>query len=248
MQKETKKIVSRLIISLLIIGLVILGGYFLLKALGFLDMTVDEVRDLVSSTGVIAPLVFVFISFLQVTFVPIPSAITIVAGNYLFGPWLAFFYSYIGIFIGSVFAFVLGRKIGRPFVNWIAGSSEKVDEWIGKLKGRENVLLFFMFLLPFFPDDILCSVAGILPISWFAFLFIQIVTRITSIGCTIIFMSGEIIPYHGWGLVVLGIVAVICIIAFILSMKYSEKINDFCVKISDKILKRDKTAKKEDKN
>ena len=240
MQKETKKIVSRLIISLLIIGLVILGGYFLLKALGFLDMTVEEVRDLVSSTGVIAPLVFVFISFLQVTFVPIPSAITIVAGNYLFGPWLAFLYSYIGIFIGSVFAFVLGRKIGRPFVNWIAGSSEKVDEWIGKLKGRENVLLFFMFLLPFFPDDILCAIAGAISVRWSTFMIMQIFTRATSILGTLFFMSGEIIPFHGWGIAVLAVVAVVFIVAFVLSLIYSEKINEFFGKVIDKIAGKNK--------
>ena len=152
--------------------------------------------------------------------------------------------------LGSIFAFWLGRAIGRPFINWVAGSPEKVDEWVEKLKGREKVLLFFMFLLPFFPDDILCSIAGILPIGWFGFIVMQLITRITSIGCTIIFMSGEFIPYHGWGLVVLGVIAVICITAFIYSMKYADKINEFCVKLADKVMGKNKeksiNEKKED--
>lgn len=240
MKEENKKILKRLILSAIAILAIVIAGYFALKALGFIDMTVDEVRELVESTGAIAPLVYIFVSFIQVTFIPIPAAVTIVAGNYLFGPWLAFLYSYIGMFIGSIVAFALGRLIGRPFINWVAGSADKVDEWIEKLKGRENVLLFFMFLLPFFPDDILCSVAGVLPIGWFGFIMMQLVTRTTSIGCTIIFMSGEIIPYHGWGLAVLGVIAVICIVAFILSMKYADKINEFCIKLSDRILKRKK--------
>lgn len=243
MKEENKQIIKKLIFSALVILLVVLVGYFLLKHFGIIGMTGEEVRDLVASTGAVAPLVYIFISFIQVTFIPIPAAVTIVAGNYLFGPWLAFLYSYIGMIIGSVVAFWLGRKIGRPFINWIAGSSEKADEWINKLKGREKVLLFFMFLLPFFPDDILCSIAGILPITWFAFMCMQFITRITSIGCTIIFMSGEFIPYHGWGLVALGVIAVICITAFIYSMKYADKINDFCVKIADKILGKNKKQK-----
>ncbi len=235
MTEENKKILKRLIISLLVIVAIVLVGYFTLKSLGFIDMTEEQVRDLVASTGAIAPLVYILVSFLQVTFVPIPAAITILAGNYLFGPWLAFLYSYIGMIIGSIVAFALGKCIGRPFINWVAGSSEKVDEWIDKLKGREKVLLFFMFLLPFFPDDILCSVAGILPISWFTFMVMQVITRFSSIGCTIFFMSGEIIPYEGWGLVVLGIIAIVCITAFVLSMKYADKINEFFVKICDKL-------------
>ena len=240
MKEENKKIIKKLVLSALVIIIAILIGYFVLKHFGLIGMTADEVREIVSSAGAVAPLMYILVSFVQVTIVPIPAAVTIIAGNYLFGPWLAFLYSYIGMLIGSIFAFWLGRVIGRPFVNWIAGSPEKVDEWIEKLKGREKVLLFFMFLLPFFPDDILCSVAGILPISWGVFMLMQIVTRTTSIGCTIIFMSGEFIPYEGWGLVILGIIAVICITAFALSMKYADKINDFFIKISDKITSKNK--------
>lgn len=250
MKQENKEIIKKIIISALVIVLIVLVGYFVLKHFGITDMSGEEVRDMVESTGAIAPLVYVLVSFVQVTLIPIPAAVTIVAGNYLFGPWLAFLYSYIGMMLGSIFAFWLGRAIGRPFINWVAGSPEKVDEWVEKLKGREKVLLFFMFLLPFFPDDILCSIAGILPIGWFGFIVMQLITRITSIGCTIIFMSGEFIPYHGWGLVVLGVIAVICITAFIYSMKYADKINEFCVKLADKVMGKNKekstNEKKED--
>ena len=250
MKQENKEIIKKIIISALVIVLIVLVGYFVLRHFGITDMTGEEVRDMVESTGAIAPLVYVLVSFVQVTLIPIPAAVTIVAGNYLFGPWLAFLYSYIGMMLGSIFAFWLGRAIGRPFINWVAGSPEKVDEWVEKLKGREKVLLFFMFLLPFFPDDILCSIAGILPIGWFGFIVMQLITRITSIGCTIIFMSGEFIPYHGWGLVVLGVIAVICITAFIYSMKYADKINEFCVKLADKVMGKNKeksiNEKKED--
>ena len=140
--------------------------------------------------------------------------------------------------LGAMFAFFLGKKIGRPFANWIVGSKEKVEEWLKRLKGKQNVVLFFMFFLPFFPDDILCTVAGLLPITYSGFFIMQAITRATSVGFTLLFMSGEIIPYEGWGIVVLVAITVICVVAFVLSMKYSEKINDFFVEKVNKILKK----------
>lgn len=242
--KENLKIIWRLLLSVVIVGAFIGLVYLIMYLLGVHDLTKEELREYIASFGAIAPIVYVIISFLQVTFIPIPSTVTILAGNYVFGPWVSFLCSYVGCVLGSIVAFGLGRLIGRPFVNWVAGSPEKVDGWLKKLKGREKILLFFMFLLPFFPDDILCSVAGILPISWFGFIIIQLFTRITSIACTLIFMSGEIIPYEGWGLVVIILGCVICVIAFFLSLKYSVEINNWFERVSNKLFKRKK--KKQD--
>lgn len=245
LSQENKTTVKRLILSALIIGVIIAVIYLILHLLGITRLTQEQLQEKIRSTGAIAPLVFILVSFLQVTFVPIPGAVTIIAGNYLFGTWLAFLYSYIGMLVGAMFAFFLGKLIGRPFANWIIGSKEKVDEWIKRLKGKQNVVLFFMFFLPFFPDDILCTVAGLLPITYLGFFIMQVITRATSVGFTLLFMSGEVIPYHGWGLVVLGVIAIICIGAFIVSMKYSEKINDFFVEFINKLFKKKRTKNDE---
>ena len=140
--------------------------------------------------------------------------------------------------IGSVVAWWLGRAIGRPYINWVAGGAVQADEWLKRLKGRETVFLFFAFLLPVFPDDLLCSVAGILPIRFSTFMIMQVITRFTSIGASLLFMSGEIIPFHGWGLVVLALVGVVCVIAFILGMKYADRLNKFFDGLIDKIMEK----------
>ena len=158
---QNKKMILKLIVSLFIIGGIIGIVFLILKLSGITNLTQEQLQSYIKSSGAIAPLIYVAISFLQVTFVPIPGAITIIAGSYVFGPWLAFLYSYVGMLLGAMFAFFLGRALGRPFVNWIVGDEKKVDEWILKLKGRQNVVLFFMFILPFFPADILCSIAGL---------------------------------------------------------------------------------------
>ncbi len=238
MKKENRELLGRLLISFLVIAALIGIPYLIFYLCGGAALTQEDIRQLVEKTGAIAPLVFIIITFMQVTLVPIPSTVTILAGNFIFGPLLSFIYSYIGLILGAMFAFWLGRKLGRPFIDWIAGDKKKVDELIKKLRGREIVVLFFMFFLPAFPDDLLCSVAGILPVSFGVFMLMQLTTRVTSVGATLIFMSGEIIPYEGWGLVVLGILAALIVAAFILGIRYAEKINAFLDNTIDRLFKR----------
>ncbi len=236
--KISKKTILRLLLSVLIMAAILGAFYLVAYLLGWTKFTQDELQAFLSSKGAVAPLIFIGISFLQVTFIPIPSAVTIIAGNYLFGFWQSFLYSYVGIITGSLFAFFLGKLLGRPFVNWACGSKEDADSYMKRLKGKETVVLFFMFLLPTFPDDALCALAGILPIGWAKFIFIQATTRVTSIFGTLIFMSGEIIPYNGWGIAIIVVVAVLSIIAFILCFKNAEKINQTFDKSMDKIIKK----------
>lgn len=243
--KTLKKLIPKLLISLAVIAVVIVGGYFLLKAFGLNELSKDQIQTFVESTGALAPITFIFVTFLQVTFIPIPSTVTILLGNYLFGPWLAYLYSFIGLLIGSILAFFLGRWIGKPYLTWLAGGKEELDGWFKRFHGREKVVLFFMFLFPFFPDDFLCSIAGALPITFAFFLFSQIVTRIIAIGGNLLFLSGEVIAYEGVGLVIVIALIAIGVTALILSLIYSEKLNGLFDKFIAKITRKRKVENEE---
>ncbi len=232
---DIKKMIVKLLIGLIALLLLFLVVFLILKHLGLTDLNQEQIQDIVQKAGIYGKIVFVAITFLQVTFIPIPSAVTILAGSYLYGFWSSFFLSFIGLFIGSMFAFFLGRVIGRRFVDWVTGSKEETDYYLSKLKGKETVLLFFMFLLPAFPDDALCAIAGITNIKKWVFTAMQIITRPISILGTLLFMSGIIIPYSGLGLVIIISIAILSIIAFIYVFKNSDKINDYLEKISLKI-------------
>lgn len=238
MKKSKKKIITKIVISLLCIIIFLFLAYLLFKKLGLIGLTKEQLQEKIASYGAWGPIAFIILSFLQVTFIPLPSAITIIAGNYLFGFFLSFLYSFIGIMLGAILAFFLGRKIGRPFINWIFGDQETVDYYLKKLHGKETIILFFMFLLPLFPDDALCAIAGILPIRFFIFFMMQFITRIISILATLIFMSGEIIPYHGYGIIILIIIGILAIIAFIVAYKNAERINDALITFTNKIYMR----------
>lgn len=162
--------------------------------------------------------------------------VSILAGTLLFEPWEAFLYSLIGMFLGGSVGFYLGRVLGKKFVYWVAGDKQKVDDYLEKIKGRETVLLFFMFLFPFFPDDLLCSVAGISKIKFSTFSIIQFVTRITSIGCTILVYGGSLIPLDSsWGIWVIAGLSILGIIAFIISYKLADQIQEWFVNLYNKI-------------
>ena len=91
-----------------------------------------------------------------------------------------------------------------------------------------------MFFCPFFPDDLLCTVAGLVKISRLEFLFMQLITRTTSIGSTLLFMSGEVIPYEGFGLVIIIVGAILFAAVSVLSLVYFERIDAFLCRIADK--------------
>lgn len=237
---DKKKTIKRAILSFLLIALIMGIIALVFKLLGVFDLTREQLQEKIARAGALGPLIFILLSFLQVTFIPLPSVVTILAGNYVFGFFMSYIYSLIGIMLGSIFAFFLGKKIGRPFVNWIFNDKETVDYYLNNLKGKEIVVLFFMFLLPFFPDDALCSIAGIMPISYPLFIAMQLITRSISILATLLFMSGDIIPYHGWGLVILIIIGIASIILFIIAYKNSEKINNALLKFSDRFIKKKK--------
>src|ERR1700704_5025270 len=66
--------------------------------------------------GVLAPVIFILLQALQVIISPIPGEATGILGGYLFGQWLGLFYSTIGLTLGSVVAFWIGRGLGAPYV------------------------------------------------------------------------------------------------------------------------------------
>ena len=224
--QRVRALVRLSLIGVLIIALLAIGSH-LLSIFGLDDLTQEEIRLLVDRFGVWAPLAFTLVTFLQVTFVPIPFVVSILAGNMLFGFWGAFFYSLIGSVAGSLFAYSLGKWIGRPFVNWAFGDEDVVNHYLMKTQGKEFVVFFFMFLLPFFPDDALCALAGITALNRKQFNFIQLVARPTTILGNLLIWTGSFVPYSGIGLVIMVVMILVAAVGFYFSFKYADVINRY---------------------
>ena len=98
-----------------------------------------------------------------------------------------------------------------------------------------------MQVFPFFPDDILCLVAGMTKMSFKFFFITMLIARPLAIIPTCYLGGGTIIPYSGWGLIVWGTLIVLMIALFVLSYKYQNKIEQFVINFSSKFSKKKET-------
>lgn len=215
-----------LVVTCLTITIVSL--YFL-KTTGFLDKvdSIEKFREYISSFGNQAVFWFTLIQFLQVVVLPIPAFITVGAGVLLFGPLKGAIFSCIGIILGSIVAFFIGRIFGFKVAKWLVGE-DSLNKGLNIIKGKDKIILTFMFLFPFFPDDILCFVAGITTLSPSFFIIMIIITRIISVFASSFSMNNNIIPYDTWWGILLWVIFILfTLLSMVLICKKGNKIQEF---------------------
>ena len=221
---KQKEVVYKSCITLYVLIVFFAVGFYVLLRTGFYEIIrdKDKFEEYLKKSGGFMTALFIILQFLQVVILPIPSTVTVVAGSALFGPLLGSIYSLIGIVVGSLVAFLIGRYAGYPVVAWLVGKST-LDKWLKKVKGRDKLFLSAMFLLPVFPDDVLCFVAGLSSMSLWMFLAVIIISRILAIFTTS--YSITLIPLNKpWGIAVWCVLFVLVVLLFIFLYKKSDKI------------------------
>ncbi len=131
-----------------------------------------QVAAFVNRFGPYGPLAFMVVQALQVVLAPIPGEATGILGGYLFGTGLGFLYSTVGLTLGSILAFGLGRWLGLPVVRRLV--SEKVYhkfDFVSRAGGE--LVTLACFLIPGFPKDYLCFLLGVSPMQFGMFLVIS---------------------------------------------------------------------------
>lgn len=222
-----KQALYRLILCTLIFLDVCGIVFFTICATGIITKinSIQGLRDYIAGFGNWAVVLFIVFCFLQVVVLPVPGSIAVAAGVALFGSLKCAIYSFIGIVAGSVVAFAIGRWIGYKAVKWIVGK-DTLDKWLKNLKGKDYLILSIMFLLPMFPDDVLCFIAGLSSMTWPYFLIMIVITRAISVFTTA--YSFGLIPFTTWwGILIWIIIAALVVLSFWLVCKYSDKIDSF---------------------
>lgn len=172
----------RIINTISIIGL----GLSIALTIYFINLGVfkdiNALRGLVGNSVILGPIIFMLLQILQVVIPIIPGGISSAAGVLIFGPYLGFVYNYVGISIGSVIIFLLGRRYGKPFILSMI-SDKTYDKYIGWLdnQSRFEKLFALAIFLPVAPDDALCLMAGLTNISVKKFTLIILLAKPLSI-------------------------------------------------------------------
>lgn len=229
-QVNKKRLTITIVILILFIGLII-GLYFGLGINKTLQDT-ESLKETINSYEGLGKLIYVLINFLQTTIIPITNIPTIMAGVYLFDPFVAATLATIGVLLGSIVSFYLGRILGRKTVEWIVGK-DNLDKYLAMAKGRENVVIFLILLLPGFPDDIICLIAGLTKMSWKFFIISILITR--TIPTYLTAFTSNLIPLDKlWGIAIWIAIYIVALLAGRYVLKYWDNIVKFFEKFKNK--------------
>ncbi|MBO0461318.1 MULTISPECIES: TVP38/TMEM64 family protein [Enterococcus] len=168
------------IISIIGIGFSVAITIYFINLGVFKD--INALKGLVGDSIILGPIIFILIQILQVVIPIIPGGISTAAGVLIFGPYAGFIYNYVGICIGSIIIFLLGRKYGKPFILSMI-SDKTYDKYIGWLdnQSRFEKLFALAIFLPVAPDDALCLMAGLTNISVKKYTLIILIAKPLSI-------------------------------------------------------------------
>lgn len=147
----------------------------------------ESIRAYILSLGHLAPFAFIALQALQVVISPIPGEATGFIGGFLFGKWIGFFYSTVGLTLGSAVAFFLSRQFRRLVRLWLI-RSRLYGRFEHLVEHQGLFMVYVLFLFPGFPKDFLCYLLGFSRMPWLAFIAIVILGRMP--GTLVLAMQG----------------------------------------------------------
>ena len=219
---EGKKRARRIALAVLVV-LALAAGVFALYRNGWFERigSVEELRALIDRAGAFAGIVFFLLQMLTVIIAPIPSNVTMMAGALALGFWQAMLLGIAAIWAGAMLMFLLARRLGhRAVQRWMDHGI--MEKYLPVIEEKQDMFLFLTLLFPFFPDDMLCILAGLTSMPAGRFALIMLLARPWGLVFAALLGSGAFsLPPWGWAVLVI-VLAVI----FVLAMKYSRQIEE----------------------
>lgn len=205
----------------LLLTLCFLGGCFaLLWNTGFFSClcSLEEMQAYIDRFAPYSHLFFFFLQLFSVLAAPIPSNITALAGALLFGTWTAFVLTWLAVVLGSVVVFLLARTLGQGFADRVV--NQKISaKYLEILRRKRDVFLILVFLFPFFPDDLICILAGLTDIPFHRFFLIVLFTRPWGLLVSCL-LGGSALTIPLPGMLLLALVGVVL---FLVCLKYGDR-------------------------
>lgn len=219
---DKRKRALRLAAAALVLLALAAGGFALYRS-GALDhiRSVEDLRELIDEAGPFAGAAYFLMQMLTVIIAPIPSNVTMMAGALALGFWPAMLLGVAAIWAGSIVMFLAARRLGRRAVQgWV--DRGVMEKYLPMIEEKQDMFLFLTLLFPFFPDDMLCILAGLTSMPTGRFAAIMMLARPWGLIVAALLGSGELeLPAWGWAVML----AALCVV-FVLAMKYSRPIEE----------------------
>ena len=214
---ERKRTILLWVLAIAILAAIVLA----LFATGFFDAisSQEKLEAYIQASTPWSHLVFFGVQLVSVVIAPIPSNITAAVGGVLFGMVPAVLLTWGAVVLGSMIVFTLARALGQRFASQLVGKKLS-EKYLDVIRRKQDVFLLMAFLFPFFPDDLLCILAGLSEISWKRFLLLCLLARPWGLlVASAVGGSALDIPIGGMALIGAAGIAL-----FILGMKYGDRI------------------------
>jgi uncharacterized membrane protein YdjX (TVP38/TMEM64 family) len=164
----------------------------------------QAVSAYLKSYGALGPIVLFVLMIAQVFIAFIPGHALMVTAGYVYGG-LGLFIVITSTVLGSQIAFMIARWYGRDLIHKLA-SPKIIKRWDDMARNQGTMFYFFSFVLPIFPSDLMCYVAGLATISPKRFLISNILGRTCcAVFVTLIGIYGMHPPVMFWVISILVI-------------------------------------------
>lgn len=205
-----------------LVALIFLVIWYRQHIVNFLCTISDQqaVSTYLQGYGPLGPIVLFILMVAQVFVAVIPGHALMVTAGYVYGP-VGLGVVILSTILGSQIAFLIARRYGRVLIYKLA-SPEIIKKWDAAARHQGILFYFFAFVLPIFPSDLMCYVAGLSTISTRRFLVSNILGRsVVAVSITFIGMNGMHPPVWFW------VAAILILSAFFASWVIYKKVGKF---------------------
>ena len=236
-EKENK---SRVIIStvkillliLIVVGIPIYIWFFHGDWIKSIE-NIDDVVAFLEKYETQSIFVYIGLQIVQIVISIIPGQVFQMAAGYIYGFWPALLFAMTGALLGTTLSFMLAKVLGRDFLHIFFGE-EKMSYYIEQLNSKKMyVIVFFLYLIPGIPKDMVSYAAGVSEIKFKPFIIISALGRLPGmIGCLL--MGDMMMEENYTGAVIIGVFAVF---TFCICIAFRKKIQSFLDRFYEKITK-----------
>ena len=167
----------------------------------------EQVTAYVQTFGALGPVILFALLFAQVFIAVIPGHALMMTGGYVYGFTTGVTVTAVSTIVASQFAFLLARAHGRSLIDRLA-SPEIIQRWDRLSANQGTLFYFFAFVLPIFPSDLMCYVAGLGTISPRQFFVSNLLGRsLCAVSITLIGAFGFQPPLWFWIAVIVSMTA-----------------------------------------
>jgi uncharacterized membrane protein YdjX (TVP38/TMEM64 family) len=158
----------------------------------------------------------------------VPGEVVQIAGGYMFGIPMGTLYSLLGIAIGSSIDFLMGRLLGRSFVEGVFGEKRVAQFDSVAESSRTRTGFFLLFVIPGIPKDVLVYVAGLSRLRFATFLLVSMGGRLPGIlGSAVIGDSAASQRY-----LLAGIIFGVSVVLFVLGVLFRERLRTLVERVA----------------